>query len=151
MPFPASQTHRLALPPGAAPSKTLLAALLLALSHQGADRLAQDGPRAVFHVPWTVTFGPLWSITSGELALIAGEAGESLRSRISLRRALIAGIILVLLWAGSELLWMRVELPAALLHAAIIWLWLWGGSYLWVGWRFRRFLRQTLEAMRTGS
>lgn len=120
--------------------------LLLALHREGAEGLPGRGGRAAFRVPWSVTYGPLWAITRGEFVLEGSEAGHDLRYHLSLHRGCLTIAASVLLWIGFELLWMGPTPGVAAFRGLVVWLCLWSAGYLWVAWRFARFLRRVLAS-----
>lgn len=137
MPFPLTRQRRLPLPVAPAPSARL-ESLVLALRGAGAESFEVQDGRVSFRAPWSVTSGPLWAVSRGYLAL---EDGPGLRYSLLLGRGCLTVAVSVLLWVGFEVLWMGTAAGVAAFRGLIVWLCLWGTGYLWVAWRFSRFLQ----------
>ena len=144
MPFPVSRSFSLALPTGTG-ADSVLPKVLRALSVSGAEHLRMEEGEGRFEVPWTVAYGPLWGIQRGRFEVTADSAGAMLRCRVSLTRNAAATAALVALWLATEWWFFHPAWSQAAIEGLVTWLWLWGLGYLWVAWKFRRFVRRAVS------
>jgi hypothetical protein len=151
MPFPLTQSGSFHIPKRPGGADQPLAAAEASLRRAGADTVQRAGHQLTFTVPRRVRARPLWPVTAGAITLEPTNNGFHVTFDLSLRRLVATTVALTIIWSFLGITLADVPFALGVAVTPIAWFWVFGTSYMWLAYRFPRFLYEALVSGPVGA